>query len=289
MKQDLGIVGIVGLGQIGGSLAKSLMLSGRCERVLGFDVDMNLSRLAQLRRVINRSCKSAFDLIKNADIIVIALRMFAIHDFLDDMHHELANRNLVIDTGSTKQDIMKKAAKLKLRNFVGGHPYAGTEKVAPEAWDGSLLAGQVFFLVESNRCTRKSVILARRLARAVGSQPQSIQAALHDRMFALASGLPHMIAYALVDSVADEKLHRHLEPEFLAHSFRSSTRVAKSQPDTVAQFLWQNRKALSREIDVFSDKLRKLGACLSTDAIDDLSARLKDLRDIKTEWERRYG
>jgi prephenate dehydrogenase len=176
-----------------------------------------------------------------------------------------------------------------MKNFIGGHPYAGTEKAAPEAWDGGMFAGQVFFLVEPPESSSKSRKLARRLARAVGSAPKSIDAGVHDNMFALASGLPHVIAYALVDSVADSRRHPSLEPGFLAHSFRSSTRVAKSQPETVAQFLWQNRTALAREISVFSEKLGELGSYLSLDTIDEFEGRLRALRDKKIEWERKYG
>jgi prephenate dehydrogenase len=125
--------------------------------------------------------------------------------------------------------------------------------------------------------------------RDIGAVPQLIDREAHDRMFAFASGLPHIIAYALVASQADSKRRKRIDWEFLAHSFASTTRVAKSRPEPVAQFLWQNRKHLKREIAIFTRKLREFSEFLSMDAIDGFQAELEQLKAIKDGLERTHG
>jgi prephenate dehydrogenase len=281
-------LGIVGLGQIGGSIAAALKNDDRYA-IFGFDSNRTLLDIAKKRRVISQSFESDVDLIRNVDIIVIALPMFAIHDSLEKNRDLLRDKTLVLDTGSTKRDVIRTAERLGMTNFIGGHPYAGTEKSAPDGWDGGLFVNQRYFVIETRGCRALSMRLAEDFAEAIGSIPEQIDASDHDRMFAFASGLPHMIAYALVDSMSDSRRRARIDRDFLAHSFRSSTRVAGSQPDTVAQFLWQNRRALKREIDIFIDKLGTLSERLADDSIDRFLGRITRLRNKKVNLERIDG
>jgi len=281
-------LGIVGLGQIGGSIAASLKNHGHYA-IYGFDSDRTLLDIAKKRRIIAGLYESDVDLICNVDIIVLALPMFAIHEFLEKNNDLLMDKILVMDTGSTKRDVIRTAERLGMTNFIGGHPYAGTEKSAPEGWDSKLFVNQRYFVVKSRRCSAASMRETEKFAKAIGSIPELIDASDHDRMFAFASGLPHMIAYALVDSMSDSRRRARIDRDFLAHSFRSSTRVAGSQPDTVAQFLWQNRKTLKREIDIFIDKLGTLSEYLADDSIDLFLNRIMRLRNKKVNLERNDG
>jgi prephenate dehydrogenase len=279
-------LGIIGLGQIGGSVAAALRRNGAPYHLSGRDRDGELARLAKRRRMIRSVFNSDVDLIKNVDILVLALPMFDIHRLLEEQRRLLEEKVLVMDTGSTKQDVIGIVERLKMRNFVGGHPYAGTEKSAPAAWDADLFVNQRFFLTPPRRCSRRAYSEAKKLVGLTGADPQRIDPEDHDRMFAFASGLPHLIAYALVASLCDKRRRRKIDTEFLAHSFSSSTRVAKSPPETIAQFLWQNRRQLKREIEIFKHKLETFSLQLSMDSIDSFMEEVTHLRGLKDNLER---
>lgn len=282
-------LGIIGLGQIGGSVAAALRRNGAPYHLSGHDRDGELARLAKRRCLIRSVFNSDVDLIKNVDILILALPMFEIHRLLEEQRRLLEEKVLVMDTGSTKQDVIRIVERLKMRNFVGGHPYAGTEKSAPAAWDAELFTNQRFFVVPPRRCSRRAYSEAKKVVELIGADPQRIDPEDHDRMFAFASGLPHVIAYALVASLCDNRRRKKIEADFLAHSFSSSTRVAKSPPETIAQFLWQNRRHLKREIEIFKHKLETFSKQLSMDSIDSFMEEVTHLRMLKDNLERTNG
>jgi len=282
-------LGIIGLGQIGGSVAAALRLNGAPYHVLGYDRDERLTALARRRRLLHSAVNSDVDLIKNVDILVVALPMFDIHRLLKERQQLLEEKVLVMDTGSTKQDVIRIAERLEMRNFIGGHPYAGTERTAPAAWDGALFTGQRFFVVPPRRYGKRAYTEALKLVKFTGADPHRIDPESHDRMFAFASGLPHIIAYALVASQCDRRRRKKIDIEFLAHSFSSSTRVAKSPPETIAQFLWQNRRHLKREIEIFRRKLETFSRQLSMNKVNSFMEEVTHLRELRDSLERIDG
>lgn len=289
MKRGGTDLGILGLGQIGGSIAAALKRNRSPYRVFGYDSNSALCQTAKRRQLIHSIFDSDVDLTKNVDILVVALPMFGIHRLLRDNRRLLEDKVLVMDTGSTKQDVVGTARRLRLTNFIGGHPYAGTEKSAPDGWDANLFAGQLFFVVPPEDHSRMALKNAVELVEATGAVPRQIDPESHDRMFAFASGLPHVIAYALVASQSDERRRKKIEKDFLAHSFASSTRVAKSPPETIAQFLWQNRKHLKREIDIFRRKLDRFSEQLAMDEIDSFLEEIKRVKGLKDNLEQTNG
>ncbi len=278
-------LGIIGLGQIGGSIAAALKASRAPYHVSGQDRDDTLVRLARRLRLVQHGSDCQADLIESVDILVVALPMLEIHRLLREQRRLLRNKVLVMDTGSTKKDVIRVAEGLNMKNFVGGHPYAGTEKSAPAAWDSGLFADQLFFVAKSQRCDGRARSEALRLVRHTGAVAQEIDPDDHDRMFAFASGLPHILAYALVASQGDRRRRKKIERCFLAHSFASSTRVAKSPPETIAQFLWQNRRHLKREIDILKNKLDLFAEQLSMKKIDSFLDEITGIKALKDRLE----
>jgi prephenate dehydrogenase len=278
-------LGIIGLGQIGGSIAAALKRHNAPYHLFGHDTQPDLMGLAKRRRLIEFACDSDVDLIKNVDIIVAALPMFDIHRLLRERRRLLEGKDLVMDTGSTKKDVSRTAERLEMKNFVGGHPYAGTEKSGPAAWDPSLFQDQVFFLVPSGRRSSRAYREALRLVGSIGANPLQVDPGEHDCMFAFASGLPHIIAYSLIASQSTGRRRKKIDARFLAHSFSSCTRVAKSAPETTAQFLWQNRKHLTREIEMLKSELETFSSQLSIGDMETFVKHIVALRRLKENLE----
>jgi prephenate dehydrogenase len=163
--------GIIGLGQIGGSLAKALKLRGLAELVSGFDIDAKLQHEALQRGVIDHAAKSTAELIGLSEIVIIAVPIAGIEETLDRHAEILSEKLLVTDTGSLKQAIVQLADEKNLANFVGGHPLAGTEKRATAAWDGNLFAGANYFYAATPNGNTTATELLQQLLRSIDAEP----------------------------------------------------------------------------------------------------------------------
>jgi len=248
-------IGVIGLGQIGGSLARAIKLRSLGELVSGFDIDSELQREALKAGVIDHSAKDAADLIKLSEIVILATPIAGIMELLEDHAETLKKKRLVTDTGSLKTEIMSLAGSHGLDNFVGAHPLAGTEKRGAAAWDGNLFAGANYFYTEQESQEPRAVELLLKLLRSIDAVPMPVTTAAHDAVFATTSNLPHLFAYCLrhvYDGLESEGADKH---DFVCPSFYGATRISASDPEMVFQMLWYNRANLARSLATLRDKL----------------------------------
>lgn len=244
-------IGVIGLGQIGGSLCAA-MSSWSGTTILGYDITESLGREAADRTIVSEIVSSCQDLIDRADIVLIATPQNAALDILAEHAARLRPKLLVSDTGSLKELICAAAARLKLTNFVGGHPLAGTEKKAPDAWQADLFAGAPYFCCSAYFTNRNAFDALETMARQLGSRFAKVDPTEHDRLFALTSGLPHAIALAL-RSMAGGGTELFEGP-----SFRSATRVAQSEETLVKHLLLDNRDHVASHLTELIDRLSRL-------------------------------
>ncbi len=257
-------VGIAGLGQIGGSIAARLSRSESYGSISGYDLKPDLLATAHARGYLDNAATSISELIDSVDIVVIALPMGEIFAAMKSYHERLASKQLVIDTGSLKAQVVTIAEELGLSNFVGGHPLAGTEKRGSDAWNENLFVNENYFLTATMHTTPESYRRARQFVDALGARIVEVGAGQHDEIFATTSNIPHLFAFLLQRkfealSAGDDKAGR-----FVCPSFYGATRVAKSDPEMVFQMLWHNRARLGATLD---ELIRQLKECR-----DDLSA-----------------
>lgn len=244
-------IGVIGLGQIGGSLCAA-MGTWPGTTILGYDITDSLCREAVDRKIISEIVSSCQDLIDRADIVLIATPQNAAIEILAEHAASLRPKLLVSDTGSLKEMICAAAVRLKLTNFVGGHPLAGTEKQAPDAWQADLFAGAPYFCCSAYYTNRNAFNALETMVRQLGSRFAKVDPAEHDRLFALTSGLPHAIALAL-RSMADS--HTEL---FEGPSFKSATRVARSEETLIKHLLLDNRDHVASHLADLIDRLSRL-------------------------------
>lgn len=250
-------IGIVGLGQIGGSMAAALKESGRRLAVCGFDLKSDLLAAAHARGYVDVVASDSTELVGKCSVIIISLPMGEIFTFLADHAETLKDKELVIDTGSLKAQVVSLAEDHKMTNFVGGHPLAGTEKRGTDAWTPELFRDENYFLTPTVHTSPESYGLARTLVSWLGARVVEIGGEQHDRIFATTSNIPHLFAFLLRHKfeqlcALDEKVAR-----FVCPSFYGATRVAQSDPEMVFQMLWHNRDRLGETLDELIDKLEK--------------------------------
>ena len=261
-------IGIIGLGQIGGSLALALRKSGVQFEIVGFDREESLAIEAVNRAFLDRKTEAVGETIEVADIVILALPISGIVETILEQAGNLKSKLLVTDVGSLMTDIARAAEAAGLRNFVSGHPIAGTEKRGREAWDETLFEGCRYFLTPSPGTTVDARRTMEELITSVGAEPIETTADNHDLAFATTSNLVHLLAFCLKqahDSLADE-ISGH--DRFAGPSFRSVTRVAASDPEMVFQMLWHNRRYLAGALRNLSGELEMAHEALTNDGPD---------------------
>jgi prephenate dehydrogenase len=234
-------IAIVGLGQIGGSMALKLREVGIKPDL--FDVN------EELCAALNAKCES-FDGV-GYDLVVLALHI----PVLLKMMNKLPKDNLYIDTASVKSQVVEKAKRSGLR-FIGGHPIAGNERVGMQAWDPHLFENKTFVLVKGN-CNEQDEKKAEEFVKILGSKPVWTTAEEHDLALAYTSHAPYFVSVALKNvSKSHEK--------FAGPGYQSMTRLSKQDPKLAKVFVDYNGKntamvlrKIAAEITKIADEVEK--------------------------------
>ena len=278
---------ILGLGLIGGSLARALRNSGFGKNFIGYGHrELSLKRGLELG-VIDEYTLSLEEAIERADIIVIATPTLIASDMLKQILPQLkgpANSPVITDVASVKGSLRDTAQAVfgsMPPGLVLGHPIAGSENSGVAASDENLFVNHRVILtpVEGNDPTAVELIRAMWLS--TGAEVVDMDVDEHDAVLAATSHLPHVLAYALVDALAQsggsEEIFR-----FAAGGFRDFTRIASSDPVMWRDISIANKSALLQSIDHFSDHLGVLRAAIESEDAQgmlDIFTRAKAARD----------
>jgi prephenate dehydrogenase len=245
-------VTIVGLGLIGGSLARALTRAGW--QVAGVDRPEVLRR-ARAARAIVSSHDDLAAAVAQARIVVLAAPPRTNLRLLHQVARRLAPTTVVTDLGSVKTPICRAARDLGLRSFVGGHPMAGSERQGWEASQADLFAGHPWILTPDGS-SPAAVARVRRLVRAAGGQPHRMTPAEHDRTVAYLSHMPQLVAWAIDDAARrDGVAMRHLG--LAGPGFRDMTRLARSPRPLWREILAENRGSVAKAMRALARSLRR--------------------------------
>lgn len=275
---------IVGTGLIGGSFALALKQAGAVGEVLG--VGRNASSLAHAQQLglIDR----AVDWIAagQADCILLAIPVGDTEAVLAQLLPHLKPGAIVTDAGSTKGNVIAAARAVmnaRFSDFVPGHPIAGSEQNGPLAARADLYQAKKVVLTPEPDTNASALAIVRALWEATGAQVESLDAALHDRIFAAVSHLPHLAAFALVDELAqraDGDTYFH----FAASGFRDFTRIAGSSPEMWRDIALANREAVLAELDAYLVALQTLRAAVSVEDAVALLEIFSRARAARENW-----
>jgi prephenate dehydrogenase len=247
-------VAVVGLGLIGGSIARGLTRRGW--RVLGVDRAAPL-RAALRAGAIAQGFRSVLPAAREAQVVVLAAPPAANRRLLRALAAMRPRPGVVTDVGSVKGPICAEARRLGLRGFVGGHPMAGRERSGFAASSADLFRDRPWVLVHAPAAAL-SARLVTRMARALGARVKRMDAAAHDRAVAFVSHLPQLVAWALRDAArGDAVASRHLD--VAGTGFADMTRLGVSPRGLWREILRENRAEVARAQRVFRTALaRKL-------------------------------
>ncbi len=237
---------IVGVGLIGGSLALALKAAGVVGRVVGVGRGLANLETALSYGVVDEITRDAAEGVKDADLVFLATPVCSLGPVAEQMMAHLKPGAILTDGGSVKQAVID-AIEPHLRadvHFVPGHPIAGTENSGAEAAFASLYQERRCILTPTARTDPAALALVSRMWEIVGSRVEVMEVEKHDRILAAISHLPHMVAYALVNSVGAYDRYDENILQYSAGGFRDFTRIASSDPTMWTDIALTNRQAL---------------------------------------------
>ena len=277
---------IVGVGLIGGSLARALRRAGAVGEVVGTSRREAHLRRAQDLGVIDRFFLDPVEAVRGADMVVVCTPMGAMEDVFRALRPGLGPNAALTDGGSVKQTVFRaaRAAFGRIPPFlVPAHPIAGTEHSGVDASFASLFDGRRVILTPGDATDPAAVDRVESMWRAAGAEVDRMDAAQHDEILASVSHLPHLLAYVLVDLVASGP---HDCFRYAAGGFRDFSRVASSDPVMWRDICLENHEAIAERLDAFGDRIGELAAVVRRGdglALFEHFSRAKGARDAYLE------
>jgi prephenate dehydrogenase len=244
-------VAIVGLGLMGGSLA--FALGGKCKRVIGVDQDAPTVDLALDRGAVDAASTDPELILPLADMIILALPVRAILNFIRRIPEFHPGEAVVMDLGSTKVDIVDAMAEMP-KNFdpIGAHPMCGKETSGFENADSWIYRGAPFALTPLERTTEVARGLAETLVQSVEATPIWLDPETHDAWVASTSHFPYLLAVALVSAMPPEAA------PLVGPGFHDVSRLAGSNAEMMVDILTTNSEQVLEVARRFSGKLEQL-------------------------------
>jgi prephenate dehydrogenase len=251
---------VIGVGLIGGSLARVLREKGEVDEVVGIGRgEANLKRGVELG-VLDSYTLDAREGVRGADLVFIATPVCSIPSVVAEIAPFLSPGCIVTDGGSVKEFVVSACEPLMPEgtHFVGGHPIAGTEHSGVEASFATLYQGKRCILTPTAATDPAALAKVVALWEIAGSTVPLMSPVQHDRVVAAISHLPHMVAYSLVNAVDGYDRFGGELLSFSAGGFRDFTRIASSDPVMWRDIALTNREAILETMDFFSGYLGKL-------------------------------
>ena len=282
---------VVGVGLIGGSIARALKHAGFVGRVTGVGRSReNLDRARELG-VIDHWTHDIAEAADDADLVVVAVPMGAYDRVFSEVAKTLPKKAVVTDAGSTKQhaiDVARKHLSDSSR-FIPAHPIAGTEQSGVEASFAELFEDRLCILTPTENADAESLALVTTMWEATKSRVVQMDAKQHDDFLASVSHLPHLAAFALVNAVRKQGDDEHNPFQFAAGGFRDFTRIASSSPEMWRDIALSNRDALSVNIDALQAELAELKRVLESGDGEKLLQSFAAAKKARDEWLEKHG
>lgn len=275
---------VIGVGLIGGSLARALGAAGEVEEVIGCGRGReNLEKAVSLG-VIDSYTHDIGEAVEGADMVFLAVPLGAMEQTFREMVGKLQTDAVITDGGSAKASVIEdcRSAFGELPpGFVPGHPIAGTENSGVEASFPELYKDRRVILTPTESTSGEALAKVQSMWRICGANVTTMTVEHHDEVLAATSHLPHMLAFSLVDSLARMKENDEIF-RYAAGGFRDFTRIASSNPVMWRDICVANRKALGEMMNRYIGEMSELAELIRDgdgDQLLKIFSRAKVARD----------
>ena len=270
-------IGIIGLGLMGGSLAKAVKRYGISKKVYGFtNSEKNKKEIEELGLV--DELVDLETLKKVSDVIILSIPVDAIismfPNFLD-----INDKTTIIDMGSTKEYIVKNIPPKIRKNFIAAHPMTGTEKNGPKAAIDNLYEGKTVVLCDLEDNANMHVNKAFKIFQEIGMRIVVMNSHEHDVNACYISHLPHLISFGLANTVMSHQNPKEIIA-LAAGGFKDMSRIAKSSPRMWGDIFKQNRENMLESIKSFEDQMNEAKKMIEEERYEDLENWMKKANSL---------
>jgi prephenate dehydrogenase len=272
---------IIGLGLIGGSLAKDLRKSRFATEIIGVENNPEHARQAIDLGLVEKVLPLE-EAVKDTDIIIIAIPVDKEIEILPIILDNIGSGTTVTDMSSTKLEIIESVKNHKRRrNFVPSHPMSGTENSGPTAALEDLFRDKITIICDHAETSPQHLALVEKMFQTLGMDIAYMSADEQDHSTAYVSHLPHAAAFALANAVQDKE-DRSIIFDLASGGFRSTVRLAKSSSTMWHPIFQQNRKYVVESLDVYIKHLQEFRDCLFNHNDDKLRELILNANKIRS-------
>ena len=275
---------IIGVGLIGGSLALALKRSGYCKKIVGIGRDQQRLQAACEQGVIDQGTTDYQQGVLDADVVLITVPLNAYVSVFTSIKPFISDQAIITDAGSAKACVVEDAVQVfgsVPKCLVPGHPIAGHEKSGFEAANPDLFNKRRVILTPLPDTDQQAIKAVTEMWQAAGACIEVVAIDTHDRLLAATSHLPHMLAFGLVDSLAQQSNANEIF-RFAAGGFRDFTRIAASDPVMWRDICLRNNKALLESLALYENDLAQIRVAIEKQdgaELEKIFTRAKKARD----------
>ncbi|PAT41713.1 prephenate dehydrogenase [Vandammella animalimorsus] len=280
-------LGLIGCGLMGGSLALALKRAQLVRHVVGYSKSPSTTARARQMGVIDTEAQSAMQACAGSDLIVLAVPVAATAELFKTIRQFVQADVLTMDLGSTKQDVVQAAEKLlgwNAQYFVPAHPIAGKERSGVEHADAALYQGAKVVLTPTPATDLNKVQQAQALWTALDAQVQVMSALEHDSALAAVSHLPHLVAFAYVNSLLAQRDSEQLL-SLAGPGFRDFSRIAAGDPVLWRDVLLANRTEVAGRLRELVLSIQQFQRALHAQDAQALEKLIASASSARSQWQ----
>ena len=270
-------IGIIGLGLMGGSIAKAVKKYAIAKNVYGYARNEQTAKEINELNLVDK-LMSLDELKKNSDVIILAIPVDSIISMFDDLK-DVSENTTIMDLGSTKEFIVKNIPNQIRKKFIAAHPMTGTEKFGPKAAMDGLYEGKTVVLCDLEENEELHKQRAIKIFQDIGMRLVFMKSQDHDIHACYMSHLPHAISYSLANTVMNHEDPRSIIA-LAAGGFKDMSRIAKSSPNMWVDIFKQNRKNLLDSIDLFETHMKKVREMVDKEDYEALELWMKKANSL---------
>ncbi|MFM2035415.1 MAG: hypothetical protein RL459_680 [Pseudomonadota bacterium] len=279
-------LGLIGCGLMGGSFALALKNAGLVKRVVGYSRSSASSAQALSLGVIDEQAETAAHAAADSDLVLLAVPVASTEITLRAIQPHVTPNMLIMDVGSTKQDVVhaaRRALGASFGTFVPVHPIAGKEVSGVDNADPLLYKGRPVILTPEAETGAAQVQRAEALWTALGCKVAQMSAPDHDAAFAAVSHLPHLLAFAYMNGLMQQAQgDRYLS--LAGTGFKDFSRIAASEPSMWRDILIANRDDVLQQSRLFRQALEALESSISAGDGNALKNLISDASRTRAQW-----
>lgn len=270
-------IAILGLGTIGGSIAKACALSDQ-NYIIGYDINREGLEYAKSNKFIDDFSTNFKEAVKEADFIILAAPISENIRLINELNEITFSKNVIVsDTASVKGSILDAAKKLTNDKitFIGGHPMAGSHKKGVQAARVRMFENAIYVLIPTEGSTKEQLEALKDVLKTTNSNFVILKPNEHDEMTGVVSHFPHLIASSLVHQAKKWGEAHSFLPQLAAGGFRDITRIASSNPKMWQDIFYHNREKMSQLLEEWIIEMENLKNLVDNDEKEDMISYLE--------------